>query len=316
MSRIASIRGRVHNLKWRLVNAAAESPARLGKSADMGGQVLSLLCGNHWKVGLSRAALNFSNRANALRIQPGEPLTIKNGKIYRKGDYIFCQEKLFGSVSKTFSFTEEMLSPEGMTSFLRWEVFYDRSKIARFSRWFLAAFAVNTAASAILAAVCTPIAHKTEEYTYLLEGKHSVLGIQPYFNPRGIIFDDLLKACAFNLTLFWLTSLLVSEFHQDDNIKSASYAKWSKFSNLCAALSMAGAATQQLFLYAMSGAWDFLAVGAFVGPIGFGGIFNTSDLLIYLSALPVVMGMIKILRSSYTNNLYAFPTKKVADRTC
>lgn len=316
MSWITSVRDRAHYLKWRLVNAAAESPARLGKAADIGGQALSFFCGNHYKVGLDRAALNLSNRANALRIQPGEPLTIKNGKIYRKGDYIFCQEKLFGSVSKAFSFTEEMLAPGGMASFLRWEVFYDRCKISRASKWFLAALTLNTIASGLLAAICTPIAHKLEEYTYLLEGKRFVLGIQPYFNPRGLAFDNFFSLSAFNLAVFYLLFFTLSDFHRDENIRSVSYLKWSNISNLCASLAAAGALTQEIFLLALKGNWDFLVMGAAAGPIAAGGIYNTSDLLLKLLVVPVVVGMIKILRSSYTNDLYAFPTKKVSDRTC
>lgn len=93
------------------------SHPRLGRTADVIGQAAERLTRGHYRTGLTRSAFILSRSVKA-----GELVTIDSGQVVAGGRTLLKNERLFANITaKDVTVTPDMETPEGMTSFLRWE---------------------------------------------------------------------------------------------------------------------------------------------------------------------------------------------------
>jgi len=300
----------------RIVERSLTSP-KLGKAADAIGKVLLVLTSGHYKVGLTRIAFQLSQS-----IKPGDVLKIQAGQIIINDTTILTNEKLFKGINiDRIDVTEKMCSPEGTVSYLRWNVFYDKSKLIKFTTLFFSILAMNISLNSILTGVFERQSLITgqdvlEEYLYpIIDWSKFDFGILPSFHSSNDPADTFICGLPtklivgrpiFILSGFWLYSFILAEFHRDNLISHSAYKNWSKFSNIALALVLAGGLTQHLFCRLFHGVWDYIYFAYIHGDLLFQLSLNTSDILLHLCTPLISIGSLFKLFISPLEKRYTF----------
>jgi hypothetical protein len=295
------------NLKWRAVETCLASPG-WGTLANGAGRVLSFLAGGHYQTGLYRASLKASIAARERGITN---FRIENSKLLGQSQAsgwvpIHDDPKLFGTVQYGFSVAPDTTSPASICSTLRWQVYYDQSKVNLFAKAAFWITTVNLGLNSILSAIFDAKAktinsyHLTDYYMGLIEAKNTVIAWYPDFHSfiedsSRTSFTSSSFLSAFTLHAFMtLTALIsLSNFHHHKSPHSYSYNIWDKLSNVALGTFIAVAATVITFDLTLHGAWDYLLVfNKYIFPFG---PMNTTDILLAPCCLLMVRGLIKKL---------------------
>lgn len=271
----------------KIVKNTLISP-RAGKAADKLGPILPRIIGLPYKTGLTRTAFQLSGKVKA-----GDVLSIRSGQIVMNDECILENKALFGGMQiDKIDVTKKMLTPEGMASYLRWGVFYDKKKVIKFLSIFAAFSAANIMFTTLLNHMWGAIDSRglvREAYCPIIGNSDGPVNLAflPAFHSLNDDSSTFMLG-QFQKHIFNISNIFpllaarciissASEFHKKQLIITSKFHKiMSKVSNHAAALTLSSFATSAFLLSRDNGAWDYIAVK--LGEGAYANILNINDL--------------------------------------
>jgi hypothetical protein len=237
-----------------MVQKAITSPNTWGRVSQKIGSVLGK---THWVVGLTTNAFKLSALVN-----PGDKIDIIKGKVICNKQTIMEIPDLFGTMRvEDMDITEKMCTPEGMASYLRWNVFYDKSKVLNFAFVSTAIAVANTFLDRFLYNFVDPCGE-----VGLVESDR-VFAFKPIFHALedtadSFVAGSLQQAILENPFLFsailFPAICLSQEFHQDGMILLPAYKKMTNVTNRIIAVCTGGFFSHQYLFATSRGVVDYL----------------------------------------------------------
>lgn len=257
-----------------MVQKAIASPHTWGKVGQVVGKVLPKCL---WKATLTTNAFKLSSV-----VKPGDRIDIIKGKVIRDQAVLLEIPDLFGSISIfEMDIDEKMCTPEGMASFLRWNIFYDKKKIFNFAMLTSMVATGNMLLDKFIYGLITPSSHPA------MDNSNSIFAFKPNFHS----LDDPAQSFSvgeaqiaflehpliFSLPILAATYSIL-EFHQNEGISYPPYRKISNITNLIVAVGLGGVLSHLYLFNDLRGVVDYFTV--YYGENDFSS-FNLGDLLTY-----------------------------------
>lgn len=257
-----------------MVQKAIASPHTWGKVGQVVGKVLPKFI---WKASLTTTAYQLSSL-----VKPGDKIDISKGQVIRGKEVIMRIPELFGRLGiEEIDITEKMCTPEGMASFLRWNIFYDKNKFLNFAFLTSLTAIANTLLDKFIFGLVNPFDHPA------MDNSGSTFAFKPNFHSlddpaQGFFAGEAQIAFLEHPLIFSLPILAATysilEFHQNEGISYPPHRKISNITNLIVAVGLGGVLSHLYLFNDLRGVVDYFTV--YYGENDFSS-FNLGDLLTY-----------------------------------